>query len=160
MNNVMQFPSGRMMPRQPAVDALLSELTAVEIEIARARLVQIRLETRQASVLWGWYCFKRALLWGFALWLLATLMAPAKADSVNRSFYNERGSFAGGRAAIVWNGQSWTRVIYHGYRGNTTSFSDGRGRFSGSAIRHGKWTSFYDGRGRYTGSSITTSPRR
>jgi hypothetical protein len=144
MNNVMQFPSGRMMPRQPAVDALLSELTAVEIEIARARLVQIRLETRQAGVLWGWYCFKRALLWGFALWLLATLMAPAKADSVNRSFYNERGSFTG--SSIT--------------RGNSSSFYDGQGRFSGSAIRHGKWTSFYDGRGRYTGSSINTSPRR
>jgi hypothetical protein len=114
-----------MMPRQPAVDALLSELTAVEIEIARARLVQIRLETRQASVLWGWYCFKRVVFWGLALWLLATLMAPAKADSVNRSFYNERGSFAG---------QSVTR-------GNTTSFSDGQGRFSGSSVRPGEWTS-------------------
>jgi hypothetical protein len=42
----------------------------------------------------------------------------------------------------VWNGQSWTR-------GNTTSFSDGRGRFSGSAIRHGNSTSFYGPRGNY-----------
>jgi hypothetical protein len=97
----------------------------IELEIARARLVQIRLETRQASVLWGWYCFKRVVFWGLALWLLATLMAPAKADSVNRSFYNERGSFAG---------QSVTR-------GNTTSFSDGQGRFSGSSVRPGEWTS-------------------
>jgi hypothetical protein len=160
MSNVISFPGGRYPPPKATVDALIGELAAVEIELARARLAQIRLETRQASVLWGWYCLKRVVFWGLALWLLATLMAPAKADSVNRSFYNERGSFAGGRAAIVWNGQSWTRVIYHGYRGNTTSFSDGRGRFSGSAIRHGKWTSFYDGRGRYTGSSITTSPRR
>jgi hypothetical protein len=31
---------------------------------------------------------------------------------------------------------------------------------SGSAIRHGNSTSFYDGRGRYTGSVINTSPRR
>jgi hypothetical protein len=121
MSNVVQFPSGRYPPPIPTVDALME----IELEIARARLVQIRLETRQASVLWGWYCFKRVVFWGLALWLLATLMAPAKADSVNRSFYNERGSFAG---------QSVTR-------GNTTSFSDGQGRFSGSSVRPGEWTS-------------------
>jgi hypothetical protein len=144
VSKVIQFPGGRYPPPKATVDALIGELAAVEIELARARLVQIRLETRQASVRWGWYCLKRVVFWGFALWLLATLMAPAKADSVNRSFYNERGSFTG---------QSVTR-------GNTTSFSDGQGRFSGSAIRHGKWTSFYDGHGRYTGSSIYTSPRR
>jgi hypothetical protein len=148
MSNVVRFPGGQYAPPVPAVD----ELTAVQIELARAQIAQIRSETRQANIYWTWYFFKRAVFWGLVLWLLATLTAPAKADSVNRSFYNERGSFAGGRAAIVWNGQSWTRVIYHGYMGNTTSFSDGRGRFSGSAIRHG--------RGRYAGSSITTSPRR
>jgi hypothetical protein len=81
---------------------------------------------------------------------LAALMTSATAQTSTRSFYDNRGSFARG---IVWNGQSWTR-------GNTTSFSDGRGRFSGSAIRHGNSTSFYDGRGRYIGSSINTSPRR
>jgi hypothetical protein len=59
------------------------------------------------------------------------LLGQAEAQSVSRS--------------LVWNGQSWTR-------GNTTSFSDGQGRFSGSAIRHGNSTSFYDGRGHYTGS--------
>jgi opacity protein-like surface antigen len=100
---------------------------------------------------------KRILLAAVAL---GVLTIPAAAQSVSRSFYDNRGSFAGGRAEIVWNGQSWTRVIYHGYMGNTTSFSDGRGRFSGSAIRHGNSTSFYDGRGRYSGSSINTSPRR
>jgi hypothetical protein len=160
MSKVIPFPGSRYSPPKGTVDALIDELTTVEIELARARLGQSRSETRQANVLFAWYCLKRAVFWGLVLWLLATLMAPAKADSVNRSFYNERGSFAGGRAAIVWNGQSWTRVIYHGYMGNTTSFSDGRGRFFGSAIQRGKWTSFYDGRGRYTGSSITTSPRR
>jgi hypothetical protein len=45
-------------------------------------------------------------------------------------------------------------------RGNSSSFYDSRGHFSGSAIRHGNSTSFYDGRGRYTGSVINTSPRR
>jgi hypothetical protein len=144
MSNVIRFSGSRNLPPTPTVDALIGELTAVEIELARARIAQIRSETRQANIYWTWYCWKKILFWGLTLWLLATLMAPAKADSVNRSFYNERGSFAG---------QSVTR-------GNTTSFSDGQGRFSGSAIRHGNSTSFYDGRGRYTGSSITTSPRR
>jgi hypothetical protein len=74
----------------------------------------------------------------------AALAEPATAQTSTRSFYNERGSFAG---------QSFTR-------GNSTSFSDGKGRFSGSAIRHGNSTSFYDARGRYTGSVINTSPRR
>jgi hypothetical protein len=45
-------------------------------------------------------------------------------------------------------------------RGNSSSFYDSRGHFSGSAIGHGNSTSFYDGRGRYTGSVINTSPRR
>jgi hypothetical protein len=78
---------------------------------------------------------------------LALLGQAAAQSSTTRSFYDGRGR------NLVWNGQSWTR-------GNTTSFSDGRGRFSGSAIRHGNSTSFYDGRGRYIGSSINTSPRR
>jgi opacity protein-like surface antigen len=81
---------------------------------------------------------------------LAALMTSAAAQTSTRSFYDNRGSFAGG---IVWNGQSWTR-------GNTTSFSNGRGQLSGFAIRHGNSTSFYDGRGRYIGSGINTSPRR
>jgi hypothetical protein len=90
----------------------------------------------------------KRILW--AAVALGVLTIPAAAQSTSRSFYDNRGSFAGG---IIWNGQSWTR-------GNTTSFSDGQGRFSGSAIRHGNSTSFYDGRGRYTGTSINTSPRR
>ena len=73
---------------------------------------------------------------------LAAFTATAAAQSTTRSFYNERGSFAG---------QSVTR-------GNSTSFSDGQGRFSGSAIRHGNSTSFYDKSD--TGSYINTSPKR
>jgi hypothetical protein len=144
MSNIVQFPSGRYLPPTPTVDALIGELATVEIELARARLAQIQLETRQATVLWTWYCLKRALLWGFALWLLATLMAPAKADSIRKTFYDRNGAFLGNSIE----------------RGNSGSYYDGAGRFSGSAIRHGKWTSFYDGRGRYTGSSVTTSPQR
>jgi hypothetical protein len=76
--------------------------------------------------------------------LIVALVMPAKADSISRSFYNERGSFAGSSVT----------------RGNSSSFYDGQGRFSGSAIKHGNSTSFYDGRGRYTGAVINTSPRR
>ena len=72
------------------------------------------------------------------------LMTQAKAQSTTRSFYDNRGSFAGSSVT----------------RGNSTSFSDGQGRFSGSAIRHGNSTSFYDKSGHYTGSSINTSPKR
>ena len=35
-----------------------------------------------------------------------------------------------------------------------------KARSSGSAVRHGNSRSFYDGQGRYTGSVISTSPRR
>ena len=72
------------------------------------------------------------------------IFGAMSASAQTRSFYNERGSFAG---------QSFTR-------GNSTSFSDGQGRFSGSAIRHGNSTSFYDGRGRFTGSVVNTGPKR
>jgi hypothetical protein len=78
--------------------------------------------------------------------VLALSAGAASAESTNtRSFYDSRGSFAD---------QSFTR-------GNSTSFSDGQGRFSGSAIRNSNGTtSFYDGRGRFTGSSVSTNPRR
>jgi hypothetical protein len=78
----------------------------------------------------------------FILWLLSH--ASAHAQSSSRSFYDERGSFAGSSVS----------------RSKSTSFYDSAGRFSGSAIRYGNSTSFYDGRGRFTGSSINTGPRR
>ena len=134
---VIPFPGGRNLPPKPAVDALIAELTAVEIELRRAQLAQLRSETRQAQALWGWWCFKRCLIWGCVVWLLVTF---AKADPLARSrtFYNERGSFAGSSVT----------------RGNSSSFYDGRGSFDGSAIRHGKWTIFYDQQGRYSGTII------
>ena len=52
-----------------------------------------------------------------------------------RPFCNGNGSFSG---------QSFTR-------GNSTSFSDGNGRFSGSS---NGTTSFYDARGHFIGSSV------
>jgi hypothetical protein len=88
---------------------------------------------------------KYLLMFLISLGLLAALTIYAGAEPwTSKSFYNERGSFAGSSVQ----------------RGNATSFYNSRGSFDGSAIRHGKWTSFYDGRGRYTGSSINTSPRR
>jgi hypothetical protein len=88
--NVIRFPSGRSLPPTPTVDALMGELAAVELELARARLAQIRLETRQASMLWTWYCLKRIVFWGFALWLLATLIAPAKAAEPEGPYKSKR----------------------------------------------------------------------
>lgn len=75
---------------------------------------------------------------------IAVLITRANAQSTTRSFYDNRGSFAGSSVT----------------RGNSTSFSDGRGRFSGSAIWHGNSMSFYDRSGRYTGSVTNTSQRR
>jgi hypothetical protein len=144
MSNIVQFPSGRYLPPTPTVDALIGELATVEIELARARLAQIQLETRQATVLWTWYCLKRALLWGFALWLLATLMAPAKADSIRKTFYDRNDAFLGNSIE----------------RGNSGSYYDGAGRFSGSSLGVGNQTLYYDYQGRYSGSAINTGPRR
>jgi hypothetical protein len=144
MSKVIQFPGGRYAPPVPAVDALMDELIAVEIELARARIAQIRSETRQANALWGWYCFKRVVFWGLVLWLLATLIAPAKADSIRKTFYDRNGSFLGNSIE----------------RGNSGSYYDGAGRFSGSSLRVGNQTLYYDYQGRYSGSTINTGPRR
>jgi len=85
---------------------------------------------------------KLLLMFFAALGILAVV--PAYAQSISRSYYNERGSFAG--SSIT--------------RGKSSSFYDGQGRFSGSSIKHGNSTNFYDGRGRFTGSSTNTGPRR
>jgi hypothetical protein len=88
---------------------------------------------------------KRSLAIILALAPTLVFAAPAAAQSsTTRSFYNERGSFAGSSVT----------------RGNSSSYYDGQGRFSGSSIRHGNSTSFYDRSGHYTGSVINTSPRR
>jgi hypothetical protein len=76
--------------------------------------------------------------------VLAVMAQTASADSINRSFYDKSGSFAGSSVS----------------RGNSDSFYDKSGRFSGSSIQHGNQRSFYDGSGRYSGSTTITSPRR
>jgi len=75
-----------------------------------------------------------------------TLATGAHAQqSTSRSFYDQRGSFAGSSVT----------------RGNATSFSDRSGHFAGRAIKHSNGTtSFYDRNGRFTGSTTDTTPRR
>jgi hypothetical protein len=122
-----------------------------DLAIARAQLKARWVELDQtyrarrrakAQVIWSGV--KRILIWGFVFWFVLTFMKGAQAQSTLRSFYNERGSFAGSSVT----------------RGNSSSFYDGQGRFSGSAIRHGNSTSFYDRNGHYTGSVIDTLPKR
>jgi hypothetical protein len=134
ISNVMQLPGTRYVPpTPPIVDALME----IELELARARLAQIQLETRQAGVLWFWYCAKRVLFFGLALWLLTTC-----AQAQTRSFYDDEGRFVGSSIQ----------------RGKWTNFHNGQGRFDGSTIRNGKWENTYDGSGRYVGSVV--GPRR
>jgi hypothetical protein len=70
--NVIRFPRGRSLPPTPTVDALIGELAAVELELARARIAQIRSETWHANAFWFWYCLKRVVFWGTVFWLLTT----------------------------------------------------------------------------------------
>ena len=105
MTNLVQFP--RRVRPQPV--APRDELTALEIELVRARLAQVRSETRQANAFWAWYWIKRLMLWGFLFWLLAAFVGAAHAQS--RSFYSANGSFAGSQTT----------------RGNSSSYYDGQG---------------------------------
>ena len=141
MTNLIKFP-GRLRPQnsEPAYD----ELMVLELELVRARLAQVRSETRAANIFWFRYCFKRVVLWGLLFWLLATFAGAARAQSTTRSFYDGSGSFAGSSVT----------------RGNSSAFYGSNGSFAGSATRQGKWTNFYDSQGRYSGTSIGTSPRR
>ena len=74
---------------------------------------------------------------------LALLLTQASAQTATRSFYDNRGSFAGSSTT----------------RGNSTSVYDRSGRFDGTITPNSNGTnSYFDGRGRFTGSS--TGPRR
>ena len=122
--SVIQFPGGRKVPPQATTDALLDALTAFQIELARAQLDQIRNETRRANALWTWYCFKRVLFWGFVLWLLATLAAPAKAEPRRfETFYGPNGNYVG--SSVRPGG------------GKFTNYYDRNGQFVGSSVRRG-----------------------
>ena len=137
MSNLIRFPA-RHRPQQsdPPCDEMM--VLELEIEIARARLGQIRSEVRRTNIFLFWYCLKRVVLWGLLFWLLATFVGAARAQT--RSYYGPDGSFAGSSTS----------------RGNSSSFYGSNGAFSGSATRQGKWTNYFDSQGRYSG----TSPRR
>jgi hypothetical protein len=49
-------------------------LAALEFELVRARLSQIRSETRQANAFWFWFYFKKAMFWAVVLWMLSVLL--------------------------------------------------------------------------------------
>jgi hypothetical protein len=77
---------------------------------------------------------------------LITWVASALAESsASRSFYDRNVSSAGSPVT----------------RDNSISFTDGTGRFDGTAIRNSNGTtSLYDRSGRFTGSSTKTTLRR
>lgn len=138
MTTLIKFP-GRLRPQSsPPRD----ELAALELELVRARLAQVRSEIRQANAFWLWFYFKKAVFWAVVLWLIATFVGAAHAQS--RSFYDGQGRFAGSSVT----------------RGNSSTFYGSNGSFAGSSVRIGNSRSFYDEQGRYTGSSINTGPRR
>jgi hypothetical protein len=70
MTNLVQFP-GQSRPQPVAPH---EELAALEIEYVRARLAQIRSETRQANIFWFWFCFRKLMFWAVVLWLLARIL--------------------------------------------------------------------------------------
>ena len=70
MTNLVKFP-GRLRPQfLPPRD----ELAALEIELVRARLAQIRSETGYANAFWFWFFFNKAMFWAAVLWMLSVLL--------------------------------------------------------------------------------------
>jgi hypothetical protein len=67
MANLIKFPRAQSLPPR-------DELTALELELVRARLSQIRSEIRQANAFWFWFFFKKAMFWAAVLWVLSVLL--------------------------------------------------------------------------------------
>jgi hypothetical protein len=89
-------------------------------------------------------CMAALIVIALLMWLMSALAAdaqqyqgsPSRDGEQSRSFYDQRGSFAGSSVT----------------RGNTTSFTDRNGRFDGTAIRNSDGTtSYYDRRGHFCG---------
>ena len=138
MTNLIKFPArSRPQPVSPH-----DELVALELELVRARLAQVQNELRYGKALLFSYIVRKAVFWAVVLWLIATFVGAAHAQSTTRSFYDASGSFAG--SSIT--------------RGTSSSFYGSNGQFAGSAVRQGKGTNFFDSQGRYSGTSI--GPRR
>jgi hypothetical protein len=86
-----------------------------------------------------------------AFLLAATDLAAAQ-QSTTRSFYDQRGSFAG---------SSVTTPRGQVQGSGTSSFYGADGHFTGSAIHNRDGTTnLYDARGRFMGSSTNTTPPR
>jgi hypothetical protein len=115
---------------------------AFELELVSARLAQVRGEIRYGNALLFSYCVRKAVFWAVVLWLIATFVGAAHAQS--RTYYDAQGRFAGSSVT----------------RGTSSSFYGSNGSFAGSSVRHGNSTTFYDEQGRYSGSSVNTGPRR
>jgi hypothetical protein len=112
MSNVIRFP--HQAQPEPASDQLM----ALEIELVRARLAQVR-----SAVM---------------LWLIVMFASAGRAQSTTRSYYNSSGSFAGssttrGNTSSFYNNQGGFAgsAVRHG---SSTSFYDGQGRYSGSSV--------------------------
>jgi hypothetical protein len=121
------------------------ELEALQIRLIKAQIKEAELSNRILGQLWFQRCLRGVLFWGFLFWLLTHFIGGALIRlGTSRSFYNERGSFAG--SSIT--------------RGKTTNYYNARGSVDGTSINLGRSTSHYDGRGRFIGSTINTGPRR
>jgi hypothetical protein len=69
MSNLVQFP-GRPRPQPIAPH---DELAALELELVRAQLAQVRCETRRANALLVSYWLRKAMFWAVVLWMLSVL---------------------------------------------------------------------------------------
>ena len=70
MTNLLKFP-GRPRPQpQPPRD----DLVTLELELVRAKLAQVRTETRYANALLFSHCIRKAAFWLFVLWMLSVLL--------------------------------------------------------------------------------------
>lgn len=122
------------------IETLRDRVERIELEAAYARsaleLDEVRARRRELRAEIAWRSIRGMLILAFLLWLAHALAAPAKAETISRSFYDGQGRFAGSSIR----------------RDRTTNFYNNRGSLSGTAITHGNSTSFYDGRGRFVGS--------
>jgi hypothetical protein len=70
VSNLIKFP-GRSRPQSlPPRD----ELAELELEFVRARLCQLRSETRYFNALMFAHCIRKAVFWVFWLWVLSLLL--------------------------------------------------------------------------------------
>jgi hypothetical protein len=73
MSNLLKFPGrSRPIPRPVDVDELT--LLELEIELARAKLANVRSATRQANAIWFSYCVRKIAFWAVVLWALSALL--------------------------------------------------------------------------------------